>query len=282
MKKFLLILITVAVSGVFMGCLQSEIEVTVNKDGSGTIEQTFLLNGDLTAMMSFAMEPEDDSDDKDSDSDQGVSLYDEDELKAMAAALGKGVRYISSEPVTTEWGEGFTVKFSFSNIEDVRINQNPGEFVPSDMMSMGMPDETEEEEEITEYITFDFKKGATSVLTIHLPENYDGEESAETEEGGMEPVDPSEAMMMKEFFRGMRIAMIMHFNGTITKTNAAYKKGSSVTLLDLDFSSIIEDDQAFMKLMGSNPETVEEMKQLFEDTPGIEGEFQDTVTVSFR
>jgi hypothetical protein len=283
MKKFLLILIAVTVSGLFMGCLQSEVEVTINKDGSGTIEQTFLLNGELTALMNFsAMAPEEESDKVESDSNKGVSLYDEDELKAMAAALGRGVRYVSSEPVTTDWGEGFKVKFSFSDIEDVRINQNPGELVPSDMMNMGMQDGPGEEGEVTEYITFDFKKGAASELTIHLPDAYEEDGTAGTETGGQEGVDPSEAMMMKEFFRGMRIAMVMHFNGTITKTNAAYRKGSTITLLNLDFSSIIEDDQAFMKLMSSNPETVEEMKQLFEDTPGIEGEYQDTITVSFR
>jgi hypothetical protein len=279
MKKLTLLLLIGTFFVLLTGCLQSEIEVTVNTDGSGTIRQTFLLSGELTAMMNFGSMGMSEEEEE----DNTFSLYDEDELKAMTSALGEGVTYVSSESISTDWGEGFQAEYSFTNINNVRVNQNPGEFVPSGMTSMGMEEEPEEDDTVTEYITFDFKKGNPSVLTINLPNQYDEDTPAADDTGSTEEeMDNSELMMMKEFFRGMRIAMTIDFNGNIVKTNASYREDSKVVLLDMDFSKLMENEDAFMKLMRTNPETIEETKNMFEDTEGMKAEFKETVTVSFK
>ena len=66
------------------------------------------------------------------------------------------------------------------------------------------------------------------------------------------------------------------------ETNASYVDGSTVTLMDIDFANILEDEEKFKELMSANPETVEEMKELVKDNPGIKVEIEEAIRIRFR
>jgi hypothetical protein len=88
--------------------------------------------------------------------------------------------------------------------------------------------------------------------------------------------------MMKEFYRDMKIGLIIEVDGRITKTNASYHDDSQVTIMEMDFAKLLEDEERFRQLITSDPETIEEIKGIAEDVPGIKVETEEVITVEFR
>jgi hypothetical protein len=180
--------------------------------------------------------------------------------------------------VKTDRGSGYKAIYSFSDINDVRINQNPGENVSPPPMG------GEEEGPVEEWLRFNFKGGKTATLEIIYPqdvaEDMDQEEAAEAE-ADLES-NPEMMQMMQELYEDMHIGIAVEVNGEIVETNASYVDGSTVTLMDIDFAKILEDEQKFKELMSANPETVEEMKELVKDNPGIKVEIEKAIRIRFR
>jgi len=71
-------------------------------------------------------------------------------------------------------------------------------------------------------------------------------------------------------------------DGRITETNASYVEDSTVTLMDVDFAKILQDEEKFKELLEANPATIEEMKQLVQDNPGIKVEIEESIRIRFR
>ena len=94
--------------------------------------------------------------------------------------------------------------------------------------------------------------------------------------------NPEMMQMMRELYKDMRIRIAVEVDGRITETNADYVDGSTVTLMDIDFAKILEDEQKFKELMSAEPETIEEMKELVKDNPGIKVEIEESIRIRFR
>jgi hypothetical protein len=270
MKAFKIVVLLVLTSAL-MGCFESIVLLRVNKDGSGTVEETVVISDKFMELMkSFGGEEEGEAEEQDP--------IDEQQLMDKAASMGEGVRYVSAEPVKTDRGSGYKAIYSFSDINDVRINQNPGENVSPPPMG------GEEEGPVEEWLRFNFKGGKTATLEIIYPqdvaEDIDQEEAAEAE-ADLES-NPEMMQMMQELYEDMHIGIAVEVNGEIVETNASYVDGSTVTLMDIDFAKILEDEQKFKELMSANPETVEEMKELVKDNPGIKVEIEKAIQIRFR
>ena len=81
-------LLLVAASATLTGCINSATVIKVKPDGSGTVEQTTLVNtGAMKAMMPGMTQP-----------GQSTNPINEADLKRVAARMGKGVRLVSAEP----------------------------------------------------------------------------------------------------------------------------------------------------------------------------------------
>jgi hypothetical protein len=114
LKIIVLLVLTIAL----MGCFESIVHLRVNKDGSGTIEETVVISDAFMELMkSFGGEAEGEEEEEEQEP------IDEQELTEKAASMGEGVRYVSAEPVKTDRGSGYKAIYSFSDINDVRINQ---------------------------------------------------------------------------------------------------------------------------------------------------------------
>jgi hypothetical protein len=94
--------------------------------------------------------------------------------------------------------------------------------------------------------------------------------------------DPGAAEMMKVLFKDMSIRVAVQVVGTIVKTNATYQNKSMITLVDMEFGKIFENEKAFEKLNAAQPKTVEEMKVLVKDIKGLKIEMNNPVMVQFR
>ncbi|UCF99737.1 MAG: hypothetical protein JSV89_09405 [Spirochaetaceae bacterium] len=267
--KALKVIVLLVLSLALMGCFESIILLRVNKDGSGTIEETVVISDSFMELMkSFGGEE---------DSEEEEDLVDEEELTAKAASMGEGVRYVSAETVKTDRGSGYKAIYSFSDINKIQINQNPGENVSPP------PTGGQEEGPVEEWLRFNFTKGSTATLEILYPQDMDFEEEEESSEAEADLDSNPEMMeMMRELYQDMHIGIAVEVNGRITETNASYVDGSTVTLMDIDFAKILENEEKFKELLSANPNTVEEMKELVKDNPGIKVEIEESIRIRFR
>ena len=270
---FRLKIIVVALLVLFLiGCVDTSTVVKVKRDGSGTIEEKIIISLSflelIQGMSGEAAEPGED-----------LNLLDEDKLKEKAGQIGEDVVFVSAESIKTDKGTGYKAIYSFKDINKIRINQNPAENVPTP--GPGGPDA----EETGEFITFSFKKGNTSTLNIFKPQeevtSEKGQGSEDTAGSTNATADPGMLDMMKQIYQDMRISMAVEVEGSIIDTNALYRKGSRITIMELDFAKLLEDEEQFQKLAQANPETLEETKELFKDIPGMKVEMQDTLKITF-
>jgi hypothetical protein len=309
MKRNIFILISlIAITLVFTGCLNTKTSVKVNTDGSGEITQTFLISNSLMSMMnssaaekagtdsSATKEEESAGEDQDTatadsatdDSaaktdaeptpDLAAKLMDKEKLAKHAAEMGEGVTLVSADPYTEGDFSGYKAVYSFKDVSKLKINQNPMDLMPSDLSGSGNapPDDKE-------YITFTFKKGSPAALAINMPalNNKSKTDNSKTGEKPKEP-DASTLSMMKQIYKDMKINMSVEVQGTITDSNAQFKSGSAITLMDMDFNKILADDKSFNALAKSQVNTIEEMKALVKSVKGLKIELQKTVNVKFK
>ncbi len=252
------------------GCLQVETTVRVESDGSGTITERFVLGNEAVEMLS-QMAPEGET----------FNLMDEEQLKEDAADFGDGVRFDSAESVQDDFGQGYVVRYAFDDVNQLRLNPNPGEKVPG-----GEPVEPEPVE--PDHVTFTLEGSSPSTLVVRWPVEQGaagegGGEQAEAAPEG-EPIEPGpeDIEMAKAFMEGMRMAMHVETAGEIVETNATHREGSRVTLLDFSFSELLANPDALKAMMMAEPESLAEAKDLIAGIPGLKFETETEVTIRFQ
>ena len=259
MKKIILIII---IPLLFMGCISSGVTVKVNKDGSGEIIQTFQIKKDFVGFLSMSEEPTD------------PNLIDREALELTAKAMGEGVSLTRVEPMTGDSTyAGYKAYFKFNDISTIKVSASPST----------SPEAANEDD--NEWVSFDFDKGGTSKLTMYLApmtdddteENQDLDESEEIEA----LADEGMGDQLKEIYKDMHYWMTFEFNGKITDTNASFVKDSKVTIFDMNFEKIVENDELFQKVTNDDPGSMKEYKDELA-TAGVFIDDQEEIFVSFK
>ena len=264
-KKIVPAAVVIAAGAILLltGCIDVETHVFVNKDGSGEVKQTMMMKSEFVEMIG-AMKGE-----------ENYSLLNEKELRGKSAEMGRGVSFVSAEPVQSGGFSGYTARYTFDDIESLRLNQNPGD---------DLPDEASEGGTVRELISFEFQEGRTSTLTIHMPAME--EEPSKNRSGSNGDMPENEELEFIEAFnklyKDMRMVMKISVDGTIRSTNASYREGDTVTLMEIDFSAIAEDAELIKELARSEPETTEELKAFMQNVPGMKAELEEEVRIEFR
>jgi hypothetical protein len=306
MKKFLIPGLIVLFLIPFTGCIQVDTLIKVKPDGSGVIEETVLMNKafvqqmkamfeGMAKQMEQQMEQQADQEmseeEKQSETKQGkepekkpepFDIFDEKELKRRASSFGEGVSYISGSRVVTDDSEGYKAIYAFKDIQTIRINQNPGDKVPS-----APQQESPDAKAKKEYITFTFTKGKPAELLIRLPADKTKKASGDIPaDKSPTPADDEQAKanmaQMKQIFEGMKISLSVEVEGTILETNATYREGSRITLMALDFGKFIEMGEHFEEFSLAHPDTLEETKQFMKDIPGVKVELHEEIKITFK
>ena len=254
MKKILLI---VLIPLLLMGCISSGVTVKVNKDGSGEIVQTFKIKRDFVGFLSMSDEPTD------------PNLIDMEALELAAQAMGEGVSLSKVEPMPESSPyAGYEAYFKFSDISKIKVSAEPST----------SPESSSED---NDWISFDFDKGSTSKLTMYLPDEKEDEAPAE-ENGELEAsADEGLGDQLKEIYKDMHYWMTIEINGKITNTNASFVDGSTVTIFDMNFEKIVENDELFKKVTGDDPGSMKEYKDELA-TAGVFIDDQPEIVVSFK
>jgi hypothetical protein len=264
----------------------------VRPDGSGVIEDTVRLSNALVeSLQNFSKgftEANTDADIKDKDKDKGKNKAEVQspvdslmkDAKSREKQYGPDVTFVSATPVKTETMLGYKAIYSFKDINALRINQNPESKTgkPADAK-----DKSQKKEEI---IRFNFVKGPVSTLTVTMPENAkDNKGTNEVKKGeqpGKNASDPGAAEMIKMFFKDMSIGIAIEIDGKIIRTNATYQDKSRITLIDMHFGKILENEKVFEKLNAAQPKTIAEMKELVKGIIGLKIEMNNPVVVVFQ
>jgi hypothetical protein len=258
-----------------LSCIQMESRILVKPDGSGTVEERFLMRKEFVhAMQEMGKAAEAAGEKKDEPSP--TSLYDEEKLKAKAAEMGEGVTFVAGRKIELEKYEGYTVTYAFKDINTLRINQNPHE------NTAGVSGEVSQLP-AKEYMTFDFKPGHPCLLTLKSPQKEAPTPTEERPSGSEEePVAEEMPPEVKELFEGMRMAMLLEIQGSIVETNATHVDGTRITLMELDFGKLLEDPKALKVLIEAQKKSLESAKEVIKDLPGIKVDLNKEVLVKFQ
>jgi hypothetical protein len=241
----------------FSGCLQSMLLITVESDGSGTIELT-IIPGEMMAEMLAGFEEE------------PSMMPDESFFDSLATRFGQGVSFVSSESVDDT---GIRAFFSFADINTLSI----GEDAPSQLLQAQGVSSTSENKDP---LRFEFTPGSVARLVIYNDPLEEPEATPEDEDE-VEAMDPEEAIEMMKFMMGdMHMTAVVEVNGSIQETNAKFHEGSRITLLDFEMNKLLDDEELLQQMAestGPSPELVAALAR-----NGVAIEQQEVISVVFK
>jgi hypothetical protein len=252
-------------------CLDSTTLVKLKPDGSGTIEQTTLVNtAALKGMMPGAS------------GQANTPMSNREELERTAAKMGKGVKLVSTEPVKSASGfEGTKATFSFEDINLIELSQDPSLGGGTDSMRVSS---SSSEAPVKFNLT---RNGGTSTLAINFTDKPVGtSKPADAAAAPSEMPDFTNPMIMgmiKTMFQGFKINIALEVVGSILKTNAEYVDGPRITLLEMDMGALLADEAKLKALQGkiAPGASFSDVKPYLKDIRGIKID-GPAITVQFR
>ncbi len=263
-----LAVLTLALSG----CFQLHTLLRLNADGSGTIEETVLLQGFLAAMMQEA-------------DSTGTGLIDLAHFQARADSLGEGVRFLRVDSLEEGGSIGYRAVYAFDDINTVRYVSD------EDALGTGAQNDEAGPKGIDTPLRFAYEPGALTILRERERAAADARPLDSTEVAlkadSIRVQMEQGGAMARAFLEGARLAITVELPGPITETNARYAEDGTVTLADVDMASIIdlmiEDPEAAARMQLA--ETDADRQAAFERLgaqPGFRVEPEDEVTVRFE
>lgn len=273
MKKFYFLSFVIQLL-IFPGCIEVKTLITVNKDGSGTIEETMVMSEQVIEMMkgfSAAFS-------SDSTQQQDFNIFDENNLKERAGSLGKGVTYVSGEKIEEGNKKGFRALYAFKNLDDISLKKIPQNDIPLNITEAAGKD-----------LIFKFKKGSPSEIIIAFPEM---EDSASLSEEGTDstaefdsPDSSGDSTFTEEaldLMKDLSISLILRTEGSIVESNAAYIEGPEVTLFQFDFNKLLDSKEDLQELFKLKSRNMEKIKDLLKNIPGIKIETSKEIFIKFN
>ena len=289
MRPALLLVLAVALSG----CFQLRSVVRLSADGSGTVEETVLMNSTLLlTTMGIAGMAEMDAD---------AGPYDRAQLEAHAAELGENVRLASVEEIDVLFGAGYRAVYAFDDVEALRLSGDiASAFPPAVTSEMGMGGA-----DPSPPITFGYAPGR---LVVHMPRPDDGPvadgqtDPAQTDAtpspkkpgvgdampstgGGGNLPDEDEFRQMARLMKDLRMTIRVELPRPIAETDARHAEAQALTLLDFDMGAFFSAPESYRLLEEIDPGGPEDLMATrldeMSDLPGFTVEPGETVTVSF-
>ena len=258
----------IGVGVVASGCINSASLVKIKPDGSGTIEQTMLVNmAAIKGLMSGMGAGQ---------TKESGGVLNEAEFKRAGERMG--VRPVSLTPMKEGGFEGAKAIYAFDDITKVRVDQDP-------QLGGRAAGTTPGSRASTSPIKFGLtRQGASSVLTITVDEKAADSATARAQDApSLESIDPAMMQMIKTMFDGFRILIDVEVDGKIVKTNADYVSGSRITLLEVDMAGVFADE-AKLKALQSKVQpgsSISELRPYLKDIKGVKVN-HPAVTIEFR
>ncbi len=257
-RNFYLVVMGIIMTALLTGCLQNERTVMINPDGSGTIEEVVLISKMLEQIGSQMAG--DGENVKKADPDKSKLEAEKEkatkDARKKIPSMGTGVDLVSVTPMQRGDFKGFRTVYSFKDINALKL-------------SMGAKKDGQmDSADADNYTTFSYAKGENNTLVIKR-KHAKAEAPAEVESTPVKPAETAEPgpqdqdggkeglEMLKNMFNGLRMTEnILIQGGTVVESNASFRSGSLITLLEVDFT----------KLLDSNPMKLQEFAGLMQGT----------------
>ena len=84
------------------------------------------------------------------------------------------------------------------------------------------------------------------------------------------------------FKKYTRNSLAVEVAGAITETNAEYRDGARVTLMEVDMNKLLADPAKFKELAKASPQTLQEAKALLKGIDGVKVEAAPEVRIKFQ
>lgn len=209
---------------------------------------------------------------------------------SQAAELGEGVRFAGVEELPGD-RPGLQLRFDFDDVNALRLS-------PMGPLG-GQAGGGASEGESADPIAFELeRKRKSSTLRAAL---FSEEELAElaremekassapppaADAGGVEQAvdEMAKAMadMMKSMLEGLKVAFVVEPIGEIASTNSSYRDGNRITLFRLDFSALLENEEALQRLGAEQGEpSLASLRRMLGEVPGMEMDLVPEVVVEF-
>jgi hypothetical protein len=218
-------------------CLNSTTLVKLKPDGSGTVEQTTLVN--MAALKGMQGR---------GGAQPTGPMMNKADLERTAERMGKGVRLVSADPIKGANGfEGTKAIFAFDDINQIEISQDPNIGSGAAAMRTGAD---KSESPVKFKLT---RNDGTSTLKIDFADRALGDaKPAPAPDPGEMPdlTNPMIMGMLKTMFQGFKINIDLEVVGKIVKTNAEYVTGPRITLLEMDMGALLADEAKLKALQG--------------------------------
>lgn len=262
MKKLLVVLFFPII---FLGCISSGENITIHKDGSGTLVETFKVKREYVGFLNLSDQP------------ANPNLIDMEALKKSATAMGNGVTLEKVEPMPEDSPfAGYKAYYHFEDISQVKANASPAT----------VPDAGKDNSD--NLIHFRFTPGPTAVLTILMPlenksdsETVDKTTPAETSDGSTAVEDEGMKEQLKQIYKDMHFWIIISVDGKIVDTNAHHTDNSNITILDMTFDKIVDNDKLFTKITSDSSKNMDAYIDEL-TAAGVLIENRKTINISFK
>lgn len=271
MKKLLTAVLGLAAALVLSSCFEYETEITVNKDGSGTIVEETVFGEQIVGMLEMAAA-------------QGgggagqnplADLKDEEKAKKKAEAYGEGVSLVKIEEVNKNGGKGVRVTYKFTDINKVSFNPS-GALADMGEMAPGAKTVEKAKEENAKF------KFADGKLTIILPQGEgEGEEAAADSDADFDPNNPETAMAL-EMMKGMKMSAKVTAAPGIAETNATHREGNTVTLFEMEFDKILKNPEGMKSLQKLDMKDRAKAAEALTKVDGATVETKKEVTITIK
>lgn len=267
MKKILLPILSLALALLVPSCLEHETEITLNKDGSGTITEESIFSAQMVGMLEMAAA-------------QGgaannplAEMRDEAKAKEKAKAFGEGVTFVKTEDIKNDkGGKGVRVTYKFTDINKVSFN-------PSGSMSSLAPQAPGVEiEKDDSQVTFNYED---EVLTLNFPQP-DEDEAIPDVAGAGDDIPAAMEAQMKEMLKGMKMSAKVTVADGIAETDATYHEGKTITLLEMDMDEIFKNPGGFAALSKLEDKDPDKAAAALKNIKGAKAETQKKVTVKVQ
>ena len=247
-----------------VGCISVDSVIKVKADGTGTIEQTTLINSSAMGMMSMMGGKDAAGGATKAPGLDPAQLFTKEKLAAEAAKLGEGVTFVSSTPITQGEMKGVKAVYAFTDFNALKV-------------STALPDMEDDTtkvsgkgEKLPMVLT---RRPGSSLITLDMYGELAKADAKNTElkkpDGLPEGMPKEMFAMLAPMFKDMRVAIAVEPVGTLVRTNATHVAGQRVTLFDVAFGEVLSDPAGVEKLekLGNNPS----MMQIRDTLKGMKG-----------
>ena len=255
---------TLLLTGALMSsaCFQMTTVLKVNGDGTGTItHQMVYTKAALAQLKQFAA----------FGGGRGGGSADplsEQQARDMTASIGPGVTYVSSELITTPFGQGRNAIYAFTDVSTLRISTQPAAPGGLTLKTQGFSTQSES---IT--FTMTHEVNGNAMLHIHVPEpnylDFFGSPQAAGQIG-----------MIKTTLAGARVLLAAEPAGGLVRASSPFVEGQRVTLLDIDLDTVLADDTLLPRIQAVAA-TPAEAKAVLLGAKGLKINLEPEITIEF-